>query len=136
MLVTNVQAEISTEPDAMFCSYETLQAGLIRLPGGEQSLELEGTPDMTLEVVSKTSVQKDTVVLREQYWQAGVKEYWLVDSRAEQPTLDILRHTPKGYVAARNQSGGWLKSAVFAKSFRLTQHIDQVGIVDYRLEVR
>jgi hypothetical protein len=27
--------------------------------------------------VSPSSVQKDTVVLRELYWKAGIPEYWL-----------------------------------------------------------
>src|SRR5256885_8764701 len=49
----------------------------------EGYLELEGTPDMVLEVVSESSVQKDTKRLRQLYWQAGIREYWLVDARRE-----------------------------------------------------
>ncbi|MCI0358573.1 MAG: Uma2 family endonuclease [Planctomycetaceae bacterium] len=37
---------------------------------------------MTLEVVSDTSVVKDTQELRSLYWLAGIQEYWLVDARA------------------------------------------------------
>jgi Uma2 family endonuclease len=36
---------------------------------------------MVLEVVSASSVEPDTQTLRELYWAAGIKEYWLVDAR-------------------------------------------------------
>jgi hypothetical protein len=38
----------------------------------EGHVELEGSLDMVLEVVSASSVHKDTVVLRRAYWQAGM----------------------------------------------------------------
>lgn len=135
MLLTNVAAGLSTEPDGMFLSFPTLQSGQARLSEGEDSLEVEGTPDIVLEVVSPSSVQKDTVVLRNLYWRAGVREYWLADPRRDDVALDILRRGPKGYVATRRQ-GGWLKSAVFDKSFRLTRRGDALGYPAYTLAVR
>jgi Uma2 family endonuclease len=98
-------------------------------------VELEGIPDMVLEVMSDSSVHKDTEQLRELYWQAGIREYWLVDARKEPLTFEILRHTAKGYIATRKQAG-WLKSAVFGKSFQLTQRTDDLGYPEYRLAVR
>ena len=56
---------------------------------------------MVLEVVSDGSVRKDTVVLRRAYWEAGVREYWLVDARRDPPSFDILRSTSKAFRAAR-----------------------------------
>ena len=61
--------------------------------------EFEGTPDMVLEVVSATSVRKDTEILRDLYWRAGIQEYWLVDARGDEPLFSILRHTARGYAA-------------------------------------
>jgi Uma2 family endonuclease len=90
---------------------------------------------MALEVVSRSSVQKDTVVLRDAYWKAGVREYWLVDARKEPLQFDILRRTAKGFAATRKQ-GGWMKSAVFGKSFRLTQQTNALGHPEYTLAVR
>jgi Uma2 family endonuclease len=90
---------------------------------------------MVLEVISNGSVRKDTVILRQAYWEAGVQEYWLVDARKQPLTFDILRHTAKGYVATRKQ-GGWLRSPVFGKSFRLTQGTDFLGQPSFTLEVR
>jgi Uma2 family endonuclease len=137
MLISHVVANFSTQPDGAFLSYESLQSDKIRLVEGvrEGNVELEGTPDMALEVVSAGSVVKDTETLRELYWQAGITEYWLVDCRGDRVIFEILRHTPKGYVATRKQ-GGWIKSNVFGKSFRLTRRTDHLGDPEYTLEVR
>src|SRR5437879_5526087 len=83
--------------------------------------EVEGAPDMVLEVVSRSSVQKDTVILPKAYWEAGVREYWLVDARKAPLRFDIFRHTAKGYASTRKQAGGGVKSALFGRVFRLTE---------------
>jgi Uma2 family endonuclease len=90
---------------------------------------------MVLEVVSDSSVQKDEELLRRAYWEAGVREYWLVDARKTPIRFDILRHGPRGYAAARKQDG-WLKSAVFGKSFRLTQAENDLGHPEFTLGLR
>jgi Uma2 family endonuclease len=135
--LSNVAADISNVADATFVSLETLRKGRVRPVKGSKSgyIEFEGTPDMLLEVVSDSSVQKDTVILRELYWRAGVREYWLVDVRSEQVQFTILRHTPNGYVPVRKQAG-WQKSAVFGKSFKLMVQPDPLGYPDYKLLVR
>ena len=90
---------------------------------------------MTLEIVSRGSVYKDTVELREAYWNAGVKEYWLVNCRKPPISFDILRRTSRGFKATRKDDG-WMKSAVFGKSFRLVQTKAAKGYPEYTLEVR
>lgn len=135
MLLTHVGAGLSTEPDGMFVSSASVRSGRARLAEGEDSVEVAGTPDMVLEVVSPASVRKDTVVLRDLYWRAGVREYWLTDPRGGGLTFDILRRGPKGYAAVR-RSGGWLKSVVFGRSFRLTRREDALGMPTYTLAVR
>jgi Uma2 family endonuclease len=137
MLVTNVEVEFSSGPDGAFVSRDTLDMGRARFVEGRKEgfVELEGTPDMVLEIVSDSSVQKDNVDLRDLYSKAGIPEYWLVDVRGERVLFDILRHTAKGYVAARKQ-GGWLKSGVFGKSFRLVSKIDERDNPEYVLEVK
>jgi Uma2 family endonuclease len=96
---------------------------------------VEGSPDMVLEVVSPGSVKKDTDILKRGYWEAGVREYWLVDARSDPLSFEILRHSAKGYVATRKRDG-WLKSAVFGKSFRLSNRTTALGHPEYTLEVR
>lgn len=73
-LLSHAGAGLSTEPDGLFFAFDALRVGRIRLIEGttEGYVELEGTPDMTLEVVSKSSVKKDTEVLKEKYAKAGV----------------------------------------------------------------
>jgi Uma2 family endonuclease len=135
MRLTNVDAELSTQPDGMFISDEAVKRGRVRLEQGEESLEVQGTPDMVLEVVSPTSEEKDTVILRDLYWRAGVPEYWLADPRGDAVAFDILRRGRKGYAAARKQAG-WVKSSVFGKSFRLTRRDDAKGYPVYALHVK
>ena len=134
MRLTYLPMDLCTEPDAMFLSHDSLRRSRALIEGGD-SLEVEGVPDMALEVVSATSVRKDTKVLRGLYERAGIPEYWLVDARREPAALEILRLARRGYVRVRMQ-GGFLKSAMFGKSFRLTQGRDEHDLPEFKLEVR
>jgi Uma2 family endonuclease len=137
VLLSNFAAEVSGNPDAMFFSHEALDSDRVRLIEGKRGgyTEIHGSPDMVLEVVSTSSVEKDYEVLRQAYWEADVPEYWLVDARKEPLKFDILRHTARGYVASRKQDG-WVRSAVFGKSFRLTEGRDHHGHPAFTLSVR
>jgi Uma2 family endonuclease len=138
LFLRNKAADVAGNPDAVFASTATLLAKRLRpVPGKKGGIvALEGSPDMVLEIVSTSSVRKDNVVMKQAYWEAGAREYWLVDARKEPLTFDIFRHTAKGYTATRKQDG-WLKSAVFGKSFRLTRQVDPaLGDVVFNLELR
>ena len=136
VLINNDEADLSGEPDGLFVSNESIATGLVQFIEGSREgyTLLQGSPDMTLEIVSRGSVHKDKYTLREAYWAAGVKEYWLVDCRKPPISFDILRRTSRGFQAARKDDG-WLKSNVFSKSFRLVQATNQ-GYPEYTLEVR
>jgi Uma2 family endonuclease len=136
-LFSNPEAVLSTEPDGLFVTYDSVRSGRVRwVEGvGEGYVEVEGTPDLVLEIVSKTTVRKDTVTLRDLYWWADVREYWLVDARGESLQFDILRHTAEGYGATPAQEG-WLRSEVFGREFRLTHQPDPLGHPQYTLAVR
>jgi len=137
LLLSNAAADLSAQPDGTFVSHAGLKQGRVHFVEGAQEgfVELEGTPDMVLEVVSPSSEDKDAITLRALYWQAGIAEYWLVDARGARPMLEILRHTDEGYVSVR-KAGGWVKSAVFGRSFRLTEESDALGHPEYTLAVR
>ena len=138
LLLSNIIADYMVVPDGIFLSRKTLQSERVRLLESERDggcVEIEGTPDMVLEVVSRSSVHKDNVLLRQAYWEAGIPEYWLVDARTEPLKFDILRHAAKGYIATRKQDS-WMKSAVFGKSFRLLPYINGAGQPDFTLAVR
>ena len=135
--LSNIPADISNQADGTFVSRKSLQSGRARLVRGARGgyVELEGSPDMLLEVVSQSSVQKDMKLLKELYWEAGVTEYWLVDARRDPLVFVIQRHTPEGYVPVRKQAA-WQKSAVFGKSFKLAVQQDELGHPEYTLLVR
>ena len=137
LFLTNIEADLSAKPDGTFVSREAFDSGQVQLIEGshEGFVELEGTPDMVLEVVSSSSVSKDCEWLRDLYWQAGIAEYWLVDCRSDRLEFDILRHTSRGYSAAR-KTGGWMKSAVIGQSFCLTRQTDELGQPEFTLESR
>ena len=135
--LTNLEADISGNPDALFVANDTLALGRVRLVEGAEEgfVELEGSPDMVLEVISQSSVNKDAVILKEAYWEAGILEYWLVDARKDPLRFDILRHTSKGYVPTRKQAG-WIKSGVLGKAFRLLKQTNVLGHPVFVLEMR
>jgi Uma2 family endonuclease len=137
MLLTNTTANLSTEPDGLFFLWETMQSGRLRLvPGKEEGyMELEGTPDMVLEVVSKTSLKKDTQILPELYWKAGIPEYWLVDARGPVPKFEVLQWGAKGYVSSP-AAEGWLPSNVFGCEFQLLRDTDPLGHPKFSVNVR
>jgi Uma2 family endonuclease len=139
MRLTNDDAGFSCEPDAMFASHATLEAGRLTFRAGPttgaNATEAVGTPDVVIEIVSPSSEDKDTEWLFPNYWNAGIPEYWLIDCRGTDTLFDIYRHTPRGYVAAR-RTGGWVRSAVLGRAFRLTRLQPRSGIARYQLETR
>src|SRR5262249_47411770 len=62
--LSNEAANLATEADGTFCSFGAIADKRVSLVEGveEGHVEIEGTPDMVLEVVSTRSVRKDTKV--------------------------------------------------------------------------
>src|SRR5262245_8288285 len=139
VLVSNSRALVSNNPDASFVSWESIDAGRVeRVPRRSvegQFIELVGSPDWVLEVVSDASVEKDTVQLRKAYHKAGIREYWLVDARGEEIAFSILYRRKKNFVAATAKAG-WQKSIVFDRSFRLVRELLRPGFWRYTLEMK
>jgi Uma2 family endonuclease len=138
-LVTNVAANLSTEPDASFVTWESLESGRVHLVPREgereKYLEVEGSPDWVLEIVSDSSVRKDTRLLRERYYRAGIPEYWLIDARSEELHFLILVRGGTGYEEAPSH-GGWQSSPLFGRRFRLVRRRGRLGLWEYTLQVK
>lgn len=138
-LVTNTDVGLSTEPDGVFVRYETSEAGGIRLLSRQDEegryMEMAGTPDWVLEVVSRYSVREDTARLRDLYYRAGVPEYWLINARGADILFQILTQRRGDYAVVRPRSG-WLRSRVFPASFRLERERNRVGRWKYQLLVQ
>jgi Uma2 family endonuclease len=138
ILVSNPEAGLSTEPDATFATFESLRSGrcqLIKSNRPDVAEELTGAPDWVLEIVSRTSVRKDTIQLREAYHRAGVGEYWLIDVQGEGIEFHLLLRQEMGY-ADGTAEDTWIASPAFGRLFRLTREMDQDGMWQYTLEMK
>lgn len=135
VFLSHIEADISNQPDGVLVSAASLEEARVRVVEGraEGHVELEGSPDLVLEVVSRSSVEKDTVVLRRAYAEAGVREYWLIDARGESVGFEVLRLAQRGYTASRQQAG-WIWSEVLGRWFRLTHRTGADGFPEYTLE--
>jgi Uma2 family endonuclease len=152
--IASPAARLSVEPDVVVVLYASLDSGkLLEVPAasGEPGryVELEGPPDLIVEVVSKYSVKKDRLRLPALYAAAGVKEFWLVDARGEVPQLEIRVLGPGGYVlepaaAATDEpaggpdqgsrAGGWSFSPLLDRRFRLLRRAVPPRHVAYELQ--
>ena len=135
LLLSHEEARLSTEPDAMFISWETTRSGRIswKLRADQtDAVELVGSPDLVVEVVSPTFARKDLVKLRAGYARAGIPEYWIVDARRDPHRFEIL-HLVDGSYEASAPPDLPQPSQVFRRAFVLEARTNQVGRTDFRL---
>ena len=143
--VVSPAARLSVEPDVVVVLRESVAAGRVRpVPSSPQRagryVELEGAPDLVVEVISDSSVGKDRLRLPELYARAGVAELWLVDARGEAPALEIRRLRPAGgYFRVPPDGDGpdaWTPSPLLGCRFRLRRHeMKDPLFVNHKLEV-
>jgi Uma2 family endonuclease len=136
MLVSNDDAGLAVEPDAMFVSAVQFREKRIAFRAGKkaEATEMVGSPDLVVEVVSPSSVKKDTVALMKGYHAAKVPEYWLIDGRGDRVRFDIHVWAEGVYVLIEPATG-WRRSRVLDREFRLIR-IQEFGMDDYTLEIR
>lgn len=138
-LVTNRAAELSTEPDGAISLWASRKSGKVRRVATKdhpaEYVELQGTPDWVLEVVSRSSVRKDTQKLRRSYFRAGIPEYWLVNALGETIDFQILVRNSTAYAQAPRK-GGWVLSPLFDRWFRLERRQNDMDDWDYRLRMK
>jgi Uma2 family endonuclease len=138
-LVSNEEARLSTIPDSVLLTYEALESGRVRLVPREgvegQYIEVEGTPDWVMEIVSNSSVRKDTRRLRELYHRAGIPEYWLIDARGDTINFQILLREEDDYVPSGTRAG-WQRSRLFGRRFRLVRERGRLDLWEYTLQVK
>jgi len=140
VLITNVPAGVSNEPDIVYLAKETVSSGRAKLTQVvEQSIksskELVGTVDWVLEIVSPSSIKKDKVLLRKAYFQAGIGEYWIVDVLGDSIDFQMLVPGEREYVAVESVEG-WYRSPTFDRDFRLAREKEEDGYWLYTLHCR
>ena len=135
------EADLSAEPDVVYLSAEAIDSDRVRLvPGAggepESYVELEGAPDLVVEIVSDSSVAKDTKRLPVSYWRAGIAEYWLIDVRGERQFFRIHARGAGAYDPAPIDADGFQASAIFGHCFRLDRRRDARGLRVFDLQSR
>jgi Uma2 family endonuclease len=137
--VVSPAAGLSVEPDVVVVLWESLRQGRIReVPSakGEEGrfIELEGAPDLVVEIVSDSSAGKDLKRLPRLYAAAGVPELWLVDARGPKLRFELLTLGPRGYERQSQLGAGWLRSPLLQRTVRLTRKLNELSRWQYELE--
>jgi Uma2 family endonuclease len=135
MRYTNLNTKLSTAPDLMYFSSESVKRHEVELRDGNDCVEVMGSPEIMVEVSSKFTYQRDTTVLRQQYWQAGVREYWLADSR-KTPSLRILHRSGKQFSQPKEDAQGWQTSHVLQAKCKLNTEPGPAGTTRVTLEIK
>jgi Uma2 family endonuclease len=82
------------QPDLLFISKERL--GILT------EKNVQGAPDLIIEILSDTTQRRDKTLKRDIYERFGVLEYWLVDPQRQ--TVRVFRSSDAGFVAALDLS--------------------------------
>jgi len=132
------QADLSAEPDVVFVSESSLDGGRVRFvpkAGGaaDRYVELEGPPDLIVEIVSDASVRKDTERLPAAYYQAGVTEFWLIDARGEDLLFRIHRRGASQYEPSETDADGYHHSTILDSRYRLDRSRNAKGRIIFDL---
>lgn len=138
--VSSEAGDLSVEPDVVAVSDEAIENGRVRLvpaAGGkpDRFVELEGAPELIVEIVSDSSMRKDTQRLPAAYHAAGVREFWLIDARRPDVLFTINRWEPSGYVVDV-AADGTCRSTVFDCKFTLVRSRNAAGRFVYDLVAR
>ena len=99
----------SREPDVLFVSNEHLSRITPQ--------RIDGAPDLIIEIVSPESVGRDFDAKFDEYQDAGVQEYWVIDPRRKQVLfyqlgsdgLFKLANVDNGIYRSKIISGFWLR---------------------------
>jgi Uma2 family endonuclease len=121
------RADLSVEPDIVVLFHASLETGRVQLiprASGEPDryVELQGAPDLVVELVSESSVTKDTQRLPQAYWQCGIPEFWLADARGSDLLFHIHHHGRGGYDPAAIDQDGYQYSEMLHAWFHLQRH--------------
>lgn len=137
--VVHPQAELSVEPDVVLIAYASLQSGRVKVLASADSTdgdgaEIEGSPDLIVEIVSRSSLKKDTERLPKAYFRAGVAEYWLIDALGATPNLAIHQRGRGGFKRVSVDRSGFSWSETLQRRFRLIRRLSPAGLIEYELE--
>jgi Uma2 family endonuclease len=139
--VSSAAADLSAEPDVMVISHQSLEQGRVRLvpkATGEPDryVEVEGGPDLLVEIVSDSSEQKDLQRLPQAYFTAGVRELWLIDARGAELRCRIHHRAADAFAGVIEDAHGDQPSGVLEAGVRLERSRHARGHWTYRLHLK
>lgn len=138
--VSSPAGRLSVEPDVVVVLWDSLDVERVQeipSPRTGKYMELEGAPDLVVEVVSDNSVGKDLRRLPPLYAAAGVPELWLVDARGRgrrEIRFEIRTLEAGEYRTMEPDAEGWTFSPQLGVRFRLRQLEPRPGRRSYRLD--
>ena len=141
MRVSCLATDLSVEPDIVVVAHESISSGKVRMMpvksgAPRRYIELEGPPDLVVEVLSDSSMAKDSLRLFQKYYEAGVLEYWLVDARGDDLLYQVYRRGKSGYVRTSRDRQGFQKSLVLHARYRFEREDDRNDTWFYTLHER
>jgi Uma2 family endonuclease len=84
--------------DVVLTPYDVVEPDLLFVSAGRAAIltdaNVQGPPDLVVEVLSPSGRRQDEVLKRDLYDRGGVVEYWLVDPEAE--TVKVFRRGDEG----------------------------------------
>jgi Uma2 family endonuclease len=138
--VTCSAGGVSAEPDIVLLSEDAIESGHVKLvpkASGEKDryTEIEGPPELIVEIVSDSSERKDKKQLPPAYFAGGVPEFWLVDARPKTLMFQIHDRSDDGFRPVAADGEGFQRSAILGKRFRLERSRNDRGRPIYTLHV-
>lgn len=140
--LVSLDGVLSCEPDIVFVSMEALKSGRATYRGAspraaEDFLEVVGAATLVVEIVSNSSVNKDTRRLPPLYAATGVEELWTVDARGAAVQLSVQHLEGGTYRVARADEDGYLSSRVLARRLRMRRESWELpGVYRYFVDER
>lgn len=93
------------QPDLLFISND--RKGIM----GEKNIR--GAPDLVIEILSPTSLERDAVIKRKLYAKHAVREYWIVNP--DEKTIEVMTWSEKGFQTVQAYPrGATLRSPLLA----------------------
>jgi Uma2 family endonuclease len=102
--------------DVVFSQLDVVEPDLLFISKARSSIlteeNVQGAPDLVVEVLSETTAERDRTAKLKLYGRAGVQEYWMIDPQG--PSAEIYRREPSGFeLAARLDRNDSLTSPLF-----------------------
>jgi Uma2 family endonuclease len=114
----------SARSDVVLSDTDVVQPDLLFVSAARAHIisekNIQGVPDLVVEIISETTRRTDEIVKRKVYEGNGVAEYWIVDPALE--TVKVYRMTDEGYVRAAELSreAGDTLTTPLLPEFRIT----------------